>query len=92
MKGDNKSNIRSENNKIFGNEKREYLKVKINELETNSKNKNVRNLYTGTNGFKKCQEPRTNLVKAQNYNILEDSCNNLNSRRNYFSQLTFRDM
>jgi hypothetical protein len=34
-------------------ERREYLKDKINEFETNSPNKNVRNLYRGTNEFKK---------------------------------------
>ena len=30
---------------IFRSKKREYLKAKINERETNSKNKNVRDLY-----------------------------------------------
>jgi hypothetical protein len=29
--------------------KREYLKEKINELATNSKNKNIRDLYRGIN-------------------------------------------
>jgi hypothetical protein len=29
----------------FRNKKREYLKEKINELERNSKNKNIRDLY-----------------------------------------------
>jgi hypothetical protein len=29
--------------------KREYLKDKINELATNSKNKNIRDLYKGIN-------------------------------------------
>ena len=31
------------------NTKREYLKAEINELQTNSKNKNVRELYRGVN-------------------------------------------
>jgi hypothetical protein len=31
---------------------KEYLKEKINELATNSKNKNIRDLYKGINGFK----------------------------------------
>jgi hypothetical protein len=30
---------------IFRNKKREYLKDKIDELATKSKNKNIRNLY-----------------------------------------------
>jgi hypothetical protein len=32
---------------ISGIKKREYLKGKMNELATNSKNKNVRDLYRG---------------------------------------------
>jgi hypothetical protein len=32
---------------ISGIKKREYLKDKINELGTNSKNKNIRDLYRG---------------------------------------------
>jgi Txe/YoeB family toxin of Txe-Axe toxin-antitoxin module len=35
----------------FRNKKKEYLKAKINELETNSKNKNIRDLYKGINEF-----------------------------------------
>jgi hypothetical protein len=31
----------------------EYLKDKIDELATNSKNKNIRDLYRGMNGFKR---------------------------------------
>jgi hypothetical protein len=31
----------------FRNKKREYLKDKINELATNNKNKNIRDLYRG---------------------------------------------
>jgi hypothetical protein len=34
------------------NKKREYLKDEINELATNSKTKNLRDLYTGINEFK----------------------------------------
>jgi hypothetical protein len=33
----------------FGNKKREYLKDKINDLATNSKNKNIRDLCGGIN-------------------------------------------
>jgi prefoldin subunit 5 len=35
------------------NKGREYLKDKINELESNNKNKNIRHLYRGINEFKK---------------------------------------
>jgi hypothetical protein len=37
--GDNLKNLRLETSRIFRKKKREYLKGKINELETNSKEK-----------------------------------------------------
>jgi hypothetical protein len=43
------NNIRHEASRHFRNEKREYLKDKINELAMNSTNKNIRNLYRGIN-------------------------------------------
>jgi hypothetical protein len=39
----------TEASRHFRNKKREYLKDKINEFETNSKYKNIRNLYRGIN-------------------------------------------
>jgi hypothetical protein len=33
------------------------LKNKINELESNGKNKNIRDLYRGVKEFKKCYQP-----------------------------------
>jgi hypothetical protein len=47
---------------LSGPKKWEYLKNKINELETNSKNKNIRDLYRGINEFKNVYQPRTNMV------------------------------
>jgi hypothetical protein len=44
---DNLQNLRSETSRIYWNKKREYLKDKINELEPNDKNKNIRDLYRG---------------------------------------------
>ena len=41
---DNPNNVRGEASTHFRNEKKEYLKVKIEELETNSKLKNIRYL------------------------------------------------
>jgi hypothetical protein len=49
IKGDNLNDIRHEASKHFRNKQREYLKDKINELATNSKNKNIRDLYRGIN-------------------------------------------
>jgi hypothetical protein len=51
--GTRKGNIRCETRRTFRNKEREYLKGKINELETNNKNKNIRDLYRGINEFKK---------------------------------------
>jgi hypothetical protein len=47
INGDNLNNVRREASRYFRNNKREYLKDKINELTTNSKKKNIRNLYRG---------------------------------------------
>jgi hypothetical protein len=50
---DNLKNIRRETIRYFRNEKRVYLKDKINEFATNSKNKNTGDLYRGINGSKR---------------------------------------
>jgi hypothetical protein len=53
----------------------------------NSKHKNIRDLYRGIIGFKKGYQPRNNLVKDENGELLGDSHNILNRRKNNFSQL-----
>jgi hypothetical protein len=53
LNADNQKNVRREDSRYFRNKKREYLKDKIHELATNSKNKNIRNLYRGINEFKR---------------------------------------
>jgi hypothetical protein len=45
INGDNLQNLRRETSRIFRDKKREYLKGKINELKTNNKNKNIRDLH-----------------------------------------------
>jgi hypothetical protein len=50
---DNLNNVRQDASRHFRNKKKAYLKVKIEELETNSKINNVRDLYGGINDFKK---------------------------------------
>jgi hypothetical protein len=42
ISGDNLQNLTRETSRTFRNKKREYLKGKINELETNNKNENSR--------------------------------------------------
>jgi hypothetical protein len=79
VKGYNVGNVRCEASKTFRTKTREYLKNKINELETNSKNKNIRALYRGINELKKGYQPRTNMVKAENGDLLADSHSILNN-------------
>jgi hypothetical protein len=46
---DNLSDVRQEASRHFRNKKRECLKDRIKELGSNSKNKNIRDLYRGIN-------------------------------------------
>jgi hypothetical protein len=69
----NMSNVRREASKRFRNKKKECFKEKINELESNSKNKNIRGLYRGITEFKKGYKPRTNTVKDKMGDLLEGS-------------------
>jgi hypothetical protein len=49
INGDNLNNVRREASRHFSNKEREYLKDKINDIATNNKNKNIRDLYRGIN-------------------------------------------
>jgi hypothetical protein len=83
----NLNNVRCAIGRHFKNKRMEYLKDKINELATNSKKKNVRDLYRGINECKRGYQPQSNLVKYENGDLLADSHNILNRWNNYFSQL-----
>ena len=48
---DNLNNARYEVSRHFSNKKKAYLRAKIEELETNSKIKNIRDLYRGISDF-----------------------------------------
>jgi hypothetical protein len=72
---------------ISGIKKREYLEYKINELAMIGRNKNTRDLYKGINEFKRGCQPRNNLVKDGNGNILADSHSILSRWKNYVSDL-----
>jgi hypothetical protein len=87
INGDNINNIRREASRHFRNKKREYLKDKINGVASNSKNKNIRDLYRGINEFKKGYQPRNNLVKNENGDLLADSHSILNRWKYHFYQL-----
>ena len=81
------NNVRRDASRHFRNKKKAYLKAKIEELETNSKIKNIRDLYRDINKFKKGYQPRTNIVNDGNGDLVADSKTILARWRNYFSQL-----
>jgi hypothetical protein len=83
----NLNNVRRESSGHFRNKKKEYLTAKINELETNSKTNNIRDLYRGINDFQIRYQPRTNIVKDKNGDLLTDSHCSLARWRNHFFQL-----
>jgi hypothetical protein len=84
---DNWSNVRREASRHFRNKKREYLKDKINEIELNNKNKNIRDPYRGITEFKKDYQPKTYLVKDERGDLLVDPQQILSRWKNYFCQL-----
>jgi len=83
---DNLNNVRHEDSRHFRN-KKEYLKAKIHEHETFSKIKNIGDLYRGISDFKKCYEPRPNIVKDEKGDMVTDCHSLLDRWRNHFSQL-----
>ena len=84
---DNLNNVRREGSRHFRNKKKEYLKAKIEELETHSKIKNIRDLYRSISDFKKVYQPRTNIVKDEKGDLVVDSHSILARWRKHFSQL-----
>jgi hypothetical protein len=71
----------------FRNKKREYFKDKVTEIELNSKNKNIRDLYGGITEFKKCYQTKTSLEKVERGDLLADPQNILTRWKNYFCQI-----
>jgi hypothetical protein len=69
------------------NKKREYPKDKVNELETNNKNKSIRCLYRGLNEFEKGYQPRINIIKDEHGNLLVYPQSILNRWKNFFNQV-----
>ena len=63
------------------------MKAKFEELETNSKTKNIRDLHRGMNDFKKGYQPRNNILKDEKGDLFADSHSILAMWSNYFSWL-----
>ena len=84
---DNLNNVRRDASRHFRKKKKAYLRAKIEELETNSKINNIRNLYRGINDMKKGYQPRTRIVKDEKDDLVADSHSLMARWRNYFSQI-----
>ena len=83
----NLNNVRCEASRHFRKKKKEYLKAKIDKLETNSKTKYISNLYRGINDLKKGYHPRTKIVRNEKGDFVTDFHSNFPRCRNHFSQL-----
>jgi len=70
---DNLNNVRLEASRHSRNKNKAYLKAKIEELETNSKIKNVRDLYRGINDFNMGCQPKTNIVNDEKGELVAES-------------------
>jgi hypothetical protein len=80
------NNIKRDASRHFRNRKA-HLKSKIEELETKSKNNNIRDLYRGINDVKKGYQPRTRIVKDEKGDLVADYHSITVRWRNYFSQI-----
>ena len=56
-----------------GKRKNRYLKAKIEELETNSRIKNIMDLHRGITDFKKGYQPRNKILKDGNGDLVTES-------------------
>jgi hypothetical protein len=73
---DNLNNVRREASRYFRSIKREYLKDKISELATKSKKKNIIDMNSGINEFRRVYYPRNNVVRDENGDPFSD-CHNI---------------
>ena len=83
----NLNRVRNEDGRHFRNKEKEYLKAKIDEHKTDSKFKNIRDVYRGIIDFKKGYQPRTNTVKDEKVDLVTNSHSRLAVWRNHFSQV-----
>jgi hypothetical protein len=81
INGDNLNNVRLEASRHFRNNKKEYLKEKINDLAAHSKNMNIRDLYRRINEYKRGYQSISNIAKDESSGRLADSYNTLNKWR-----------
>jgi hypothetical protein len=70
--------FRSENRRHFWKKKEQYLTVKVNDLHTERKNRNIRSLYRDINEFKKGRQSGNNFVMSEMGDHYADSRGILN--------------
>jgi hypothetical protein len=78
--------VRCEDSRHFRNKQEGKIKAKICDLESNSKIKNIADLYRGINDFRKGYHPRTNMVKDEKGDLITDSHSTLVRWRNHSYQ------
>jgi len=71
-KVDNVNSVRREASRHFRNKKKECLKDKIVEHETNRKIETIRGFYRGISDLKKGYWPRINIVKEEKGDLVAD--------------------
>jgi len=82
---DNLNDVRREVSRHFRNKQMAYLRNKIEELLTNSRIQNIRDLYRGINDFKKGYQPRCNTVKNEKSDWVTDTHSIVVRWRHYYS-------
>ena len=81
------NNERCEDSRHCRNNKKEYRKATIDELETDSKIKNIRDWYSDISELKKGYWLRADIVKDEKGDLVA-GCHSISARcRNHFSQL-----
>ena len=81
----NLNNVRCKTSRHFSVKRKEYLKDKIDELDTNSKIKNIGDLLRGINDSTKGYMFRTDIVKDKKGDLVAHSHSILARWRNHFS-------
>jgi len=84
---DNINKVRREVSRHFRDKKKAYLRAKIEELETNNKIQNIRDLYMGIIDFKEGYQSRCNIVKDEKGDLVAESHGIVARWRSYFAQL-----
>jgi hypothetical protein len=84
---DNPTTVRPEASRHFRNKKKEYLKAKINELENNSKIKNISALCRASVTLRRATSLELNVVKDEKGDLIAVSYRILARWRKHFCQV-----